>query len=216
MGESFLEYMKRIGIFIVCAQSFMHFAAGKSYEKYIRLLIGVMILGQFIVPVRALFLGGDSAELWEEIAYFQQEMEDAAAEAAGYQVMPEEDGEAAVAELETEIQGRIAEVAAEYGYAVSSVRVEEEPPAIAVTVENGKEAGNEIHIEKIKIGSGGERNSSGEVPYGEKNDGMESNGEKDGDMQAIENENLPEEMKLAFGRVLGIDASYINVGKEQD
>ena len=113
MGYSFLEFMKRIGIFIVCAQSFLHFSAGKAYEKYIKLLMGIMILAQFTAPLRAVLLDGEG-ELWEEVERFQTELE----AAAGNIVWDyEEENEAAKA-LEKEVEAKLEPVAGEYGFAV--------------------------------------------------------------------------------------------------
>lgn len=81
MGGEFLDSLKNIGVFILCAQCLMHFTAGKAYEKYVKLLIGIMVLAQFTVQARAVFLGADNAGLWEEIERFQRELESAAQEA---------------------------------------------------------------------------------------------------------------------------------------
>lgn len=152
MGYSFLEFMKRIGIFIICAQSFLHFTAGKSYEKYVKLLIGLMILAQFIVPVRAVFLSGENAELWEEVERFQKELDEMEADITWeYQ---EENGAAAA--LGEEVKGKLEGIAGEYGFVIKEVTVCEEPPRVEVTV--GKKRGGEerIRIEKIEVISGEE------------------------------------------------------------
>ncbi len=81
MGGNFLEFMKSIGIFILCAQSFMYFTAGKSYEKYVKLLIGVMILAQFTMKLWAIFPGGENDRIWENIERFQRELDAAVQEA---------------------------------------------------------------------------------------------------------------------------------------
>lgn len=151
MGYSFLEFMKRIGIFIICAQSFLHFTAGKSYEKYVKLLMGMMILAQFVVPVRAMFLSRENAELWEEVERFQKELEEMTADIEWeYQ---EENG--VVAALGEEMKGKLEGIAGEYGFDIKGVMVYEDPPRVEVTV--GKRQGGErIYIEKIEVISGEE------------------------------------------------------------
>ena len=145
MGYSFLEFMKRIGIFIICAQSFLHFTAGKSYEKYVKLLIGMMILAQFVVPVRALFLSGENAELWEEVERFQSELEEMTGDIEWE--YPEENGTAAAFGEEVKT------ISGEYGFYIKGVTVYEEPPKVEVTV--GKtQGGGKIQIEKIEVISG--------------------------------------------------------------
>lgn len=49
-----MEEIKKISIFIVAAQMLFHLCAGKQYQKYIRLLIGIMILVQLLMPVLTL------------------------------------------------------------------------------------------------------------------------------------------------------------------
>ncbi|MBQ6806478.1 MAG: stage III sporulation protein AF [Lachnospiraceae bacterium] len=69
MGE-FLEAIKRIGIFMIAAQAVIHFAPGQKYEKYMKLIVSIMILMQFIMPIYTL-LGGDDMK-WSEMT---EEME---------------------------------------------------------------------------------------------------------------------------------------------
>lgn len=47
---SMLENIRRIGIFMIAAQTVMHFAAGKQYEKYMKIIAGVIVLLLFITP----------------------------------------------------------------------------------------------------------------------------------------------------------------------
>ena len=43
-----LENIRRIGIFMIAAQTVIHFAAGKQYEKNMKIIAGVIVLIQFI------------------------------------------------------------------------------------------------------------------------------------------------------------------------
>lgn len=45
-----VENIREIGIFMIAAQAVMHFAPGKQYEKYIKLIASVMILLMFVNP----------------------------------------------------------------------------------------------------------------------------------------------------------------------
>lgn len=55
--------IKEIGIFMIAAQAVMHFAPGKHYEKYIKLIASVMVLLLFISPFVS---GADEIEAeWE-------------------------------------------------------------------------------------------------------------------------------------------------------
>lgn len=199
MGYSFLEFMKGIGIFIICAQSFIHFAAGKSYEKYIKLLIGVMILAQFIVPVRAIFLKDGEAEILEEVEHFQIEMERAL---SGAEIVYEEEDETARL-LEKEISEKLKEASEEYGYGIDNVSICEEPPKIYVTVTGKRTDADKIKVDHIRI-EPDEKKESAETSDSSIEDSAIEN-KKAQNTAAIEN------MKHRFGIVLGIDESYIEV-----
>lgn len=60
--SAFVELIKRIGIFMIAAQVVIHFAPGQKYEKYIKMIVGVMILLQFLTPVYQIL----TKTVWEE------------------------------------------------------------------------------------------------------------------------------------------------------
>ena len=195
--------MKGIGIFILCAQSFMHFAAGKTYEKYVKLLIGVMILAQFIVPVRALFLGSENAQMWDEIEHFREEMERMAEEAGQDAAAAMERGGAdqgagrVKSAVEEEMKGRIAEVAGSCGWVAQEVELSQEPPRIMIKVRregNGEEERKKIKIDKIAAGTG--------------------MGQDIEDLPEYQEERLGD-LREAFAKAIGVDADYVEVIAEE-
>ena len=60
MGD-FVETIRRVGIFMIVAQVVIHLAPGKQYEKYIKLIAGVIILVQLISPFYRI-----STECWDK------------------------------------------------------------------------------------------------------------------------------------------------------
>lgn len=50
MIEGFLETIREVGIFIVCAQAIVHFRAKASYEKYLKVLVSIIVLVMLLVP----------------------------------------------------------------------------------------------------------------------------------------------------------------------
>lgn len=80
-----LQTICRIGIFMICAQAIVHFRPRETYEKYLKLLVSVMILIQLFLPVGGFLLGGGMEQTLEGLELFQaqleQEMENAAREA---------------------------------------------------------------------------------------------------------------------------------------
>lgn len=59
-----IENIKHIGIFMIVAQTFMHFAAGKQYEKYMKIIAGIIVLLMFVRPFS--ISGEDFAKLWQQ------------------------------------------------------------------------------------------------------------------------------------------------------
>lgn len=80
-----LQTICRIGIFMICAQAIIHFRPRETYEKYLKLLVGVMVLIQLFLPVGSFLLGGGMEQTLEGLESFraqlEQEMETAAREA---------------------------------------------------------------------------------------------------------------------------------------
>ena len=62
MGKELFVLIRRVGIFIVCAQTISHFRPKASYEKYFKFLISIMVLAQLLTPFLQM-LGGE--ENWQ-------------------------------------------------------------------------------------------------------------------------------------------------------
>lgn len=115
-----VEMIKRIGIFMIAAQAVLHFAPGQKYEKYIKLIIGTLILLQFAAPLKGILSGAGSdwsGKLLEMEALFEEsglteEFENAPTAA-----------DAMAESLENEIKSRLNQEISEEGYMVSHVQV---------------------------------------------------------------------------------------------
>ena len=64
-----IEHIKQIGLFMIVTQTFIHVAAGKQYEKYVKIIAGVIVLLLFVRPfflIRRRYhrtmAGGDGAD----------------------------------------------------------------------------------------------------------------------------------------------------------
>lgn len=86
MQNILFQTICRIGIFMICAQAIIHFRPRETYEKYLKLLVSVMIMIQLFLPVGSFLLGGGIEQTLEGLELFryqlEQEMELAAQEAA--------------------------------------------------------------------------------------------------------------------------------------
>lgn len=60
-----LVMIKEIGIFVVVAQAILYFVPQEAYAKYVKVLIGLMIIAKIVFPIFSLL----SPELWEEISF---------------------------------------------------------------------------------------------------------------------------------------------------
>ncbi len=69
-----LQAVIRMGIFMICAQVLVHFRPKGSYEKYMKLLVSVMILAQIFFPVVNLFTG-EQYDIRERVEEFVRELE---------------------------------------------------------------------------------------------------------------------------------------------
>lgn len=200
MSDSFLEFMKGIGIFIVCAQSFLYFTAGKSYEKYIKLLIGVMVLAQFIVPVRNLFLGTQGGTLYEEVERFQSDLEESLQMAnlemqeSGFEIKDRN----SMKPVEEEISHQLEDKAAEYGYQIMDVELEEEPPKIVIVVMQMKNRNDKVMVSKREI-------QIGKIAIGQ------NTGDKKEEAKINEK---TKELKEVFAGLLGAESDYVEVVEE--
>lgn len=109
-----LESIRQIGIFMIVAQTVMHFAANGQYEKYMKIIAGVIVLLLFIRP----FLSGSE----EQVAKWQDEitrtMEQIEVQNGNFNHMAYEGSSAEAAvirQIEEEITRRLNEVSADHG-----------------------------------------------------------------------------------------------------
>lgn len=111
-----LENIRRIGLFMIAAQAVIHFAPGRQYEKYIKLISSVIILFMFIRP----FTYGQINPEEEWSAGLEQAMEEFEKEDMW---QPEGEGIAGrtLDELEKEMKSALNEKISDEIYSVDSV-----------------------------------------------------------------------------------------------
>lgn len=72
MGESLLQIIKRVGIFMICAQMLLHFKPSESYGKYIRLLMSMMVLAQLVTPIMGILGKGSDTSFGERVLFYDE------------------------------------------------------------------------------------------------------------------------------------------------
>lgn len=126
-----LENIRRIGIFMIAAQTVLHFAAGKQYEKYLKIIAGVIILLQFLSPFTS--SADDFAVRWQsEIEQMEKQVEEQMERQAKRQsdvlqavsgtVEPMET--VVLKQIEGEVKKRLNDVAADNGCTVTDVAID--------------------------------------------------------------------------------------------
>lgn len=138
--NALVELIKRIGIFMIAAQAVIHFTPGQKYEKYIRLLVGMMILLQFVMPLHRMVSGAETdwiAQLADMEKVF--EMEGMADGTAGLPSV----AESVIDNLENEIKSKLNNEIAGEGYVISNVKVSMKS--------SGGTGSREYTLEKVRV-----------------------------------------------------------------
>lgn len=81
MQTAFFKSICQVGIFMVCAQTITHFRPNSSYEKYMKLLVSVMVLIQILQPMSSLLGGNRGKNLEERALQFQGQFDEGMADA---------------------------------------------------------------------------------------------------------------------------------------
>lgn len=72
MGAGLLQVIRRVGIFIVCAQTIVHFKPNGSYEKYLKLLVSIMVMVQLVTPILRLLGGGEDIDFSGAVGQYEK------------------------------------------------------------------------------------------------------------------------------------------------
>lgn len=78
MQSAFFKSICQVGIFLVCAQTITHFRPNRSYEKYMKLLVSIMVLIQILQPLSSLINGKN---LEERVLQFQGQFDEGMSDA---------------------------------------------------------------------------------------------------------------------------------------
>lgn len=141
MLDAFFQAICKVGVFLICAQAMVHFKPKEDYEKYLKLLVSVMVLIQLFLPVGSLFARGGGQETARQLEEFRESLEEelrlAEEQAAETQRQLEE---MTLEEVRKRVEEQRAQPDAEAGQA-------EEPEQRPEAVEAGQQAGGGISVE---------------------------------------------------------------------
>lgn len=142
-----MEVIREIGIFIVIAQAILYFVPGESYVKYVKVIIGVIMIAKMAQPVLAFINGGEWEQLLEQAEEFES-LTDFEESNTGQEDNSDEIRE----QVEKELADKLNEKPFK-GYIVSGVCIDDKGKNnIVITVSEGKEETvKEIKIEEINL-----------------------------------------------------------------
>ncbi|MCH5338071.1 MAG: stage III sporulation protein AF [Acetatifactor sp.] len=81
MVNSLFQAICRTGIFMICAQAIVHFRPQESYEKYLKLLVSVMVLVQLFFPLGSFLAGVGGEDVRGQLENFRESLEQSMEEA---------------------------------------------------------------------------------------------------------------------------------------
>ena len=214
---AFVELIKKIGIFMIAAQAVIHFVPAQKYEKYIRMIVGVMILMLFLAPVyQILTKNAWEAPDWNALTANGPEVSVTELDMASNSVM-----NSVVKQMEEEIKSRLNREMEEENYRVVSVSVSMQ------TMENAEEyGGKQYELDSVRvavrrtypIGGGESQNNMDkiekvqiqkiDVTLDEQN--MHEN-EDESETELTEKQETEEAFKKRFCSVLGMEEKYMEV-----
>lgn len=140
-----IENIKRIGLFMIAAQTVMHFAAGQQYEKYMRIITGVVVLLLFITPFSS--YKGNAVDAWQkELEQITEKIENSGNMwTEGLSDMDYGSGRYVIHQLESEIKRKLKDETEPDGYEIADV-------TINWREEEGKDGTvQDMSVEKVRI-----------------------------------------------------------------
>lgn len=188
MGAQFLELLKKVTVFMLAGQLIVHFLPAGGYEKYVKMMISIMVLSQIVLPI--LSLGKfDAAGVYDSaMDKYEQEIEK-----IGMQV-EENDFEGRDYQeeaLSMTVRQKLEPLMEQYDVSLTAVSAPEEGK-LRVEIAEGAVGGRLVTIENITIN-----------PSGEGTDAESSGNRRTAEEQM--------QMKAAFAEALGIDSGNLEV-----
>lgn len=155
-----IEMLKKIGIFVVIAQAVLYFVPGEAYAKYVKVIIGIIMIAKLAQPILALV----SEEGWDEIMEQSYDFSELSEYGADEDLMKNSEN-TIFQGIEEELKTRLNESPAD-GYYVERAAVKTDAAGkseeIVITVTR-KDRENKIEIEAVVIGDSESKMPEAEV-----------------------------------------------------
>lgn len=128
------------GIFLICAQTVVHFRPKEAYDKYLKLLLSVMLLLQLLQPVLTIFGGGEGWDAQEQVEGFTEELQNVLLRASEQAQQSQE-----------EVDNTAAAVAEKTGEISEEKTSEQKETAKETDMENAEADGIHVEIAPIRL-----------------------------------------------------------------
>lgn len=145
MGAQFLDLLKKVTVFMLAGQIIVQFLPSGGYEKYVKMMISIMVLSQIALPILSLGKFDAQQTFQTALQQYEEEMEQISrqVEAAGLQSRDYQE-EA----LSMTARSSLEAVSAQYGVTVTAVSRTEDG-RLALQVSGGTK--QRVRIEKVEI-----------------------------------------------------------------
>ncbi len=144
-----VSIIKDICIFMIIAQAILFFVPGSSYGKYVRLLVGIMMILQLTQPLFQLLTDEEERRrIADRVAQLEQ-----AVSAQGQGLVVEDNRDGIARAIEQELKEKLEEC--DSGYRIQAVALDQDQGRVVVTVRAEDKAGGargEIRIEPVCLG----------------------------------------------------------------
>ena len=208
------ENIRHIAVFMIAAQTAIHFAAGKQYEKYMKVITGVIILLMFIGPF--LSTSQSLAVNWQtEIERMENQFGDGVGREMPYTANSVE--LTALRQIEEELKARLNDAISDEDLAVTDVAIDLEKTDGSIDAGAGIKERNWV-FGRVKVTLQAEADSSFEDTYDrgaivieEINVGHEFGNEAGQEEQDSGRDEKTQEYRHIFAQMLGIAEDRVEV-----
>lgn len=183
-----IHAIKEICIFMLIAQAILFFVPEGTYMKYVRILVGILVILRITEPLLEIFLDENTGkEIQERMAGILEEAEQ------NGQMLFVEDGSVGIYRgIEAELKKKL--VLCRNDYEVKDVTFDEEEGMVVITVESRQEEAKEKAAGEIRI-----------TPVTLENEGVQENKEPEDNLKYEK----MQELKEQYGNCIGVDPESI-------
>ena len=217
MTVNIVENIRRIGIFMIAAQTVMHFAAGKQYEKYIKIITGIIVLLLFVTPFVS---SSDSSVIgWQtELERMEKQIQSNMQTEMSYIASPTQT--VVLRQIEEEVKERMNDMIQERACIVTDVEIvleetdEGEDEGVQKAERSFTFRSVKVMLQDKATDASGNMRQSGTIRIEEITVGHDPQLREDavdGEAQGLSRDDETDEYRQLFAQILGISADKVEV-----